>query len=560
MNLKKSFQRRNNICSRSVQKYFFYLVVILYCYGNVIAQDLLSKDFPTLNSIYKADSKRADYIIVLDQSGSMKSYWQNVKNGVSALIKSLPNEDYVSVLGFSSECQSLVVPRKLNESSKNELISQITQIPNPTGRKTDLFEAIDKTLDEVNRPNSNELKFVFFLTDYINDPPNNTKWNSTNIHLLKEKYLRVVDQSERLLKLYALQLPLDIEAGKDYEKFANIFHSIASPIFLNQNTLIEWFERLRTEIEREKLRLLVEKDLKNTIAIEKIYSATSIIEKDSHIKLEIRNNSRLDLNLDSLSIITSQYGNLTKTFSEESIESGSTSEFKIELNEHIKSLPGFISTEHEIIINEIKVFVSSGETVEFGKLNLDPSIVFIDNNSKPLRVIIGYTYFHIILLLIVVGFLFWFLFYPCLKPVWLFNKRNIKVSMDINDKIVELNTREFKTNKNIQSFDNNIIVSDPQSQTGIRDEFRFKINFVAKKSKCIIRKPKPGTYVSVELPEDADYTFSLIDKVRGKGKEYRLSKELTSEPIDFRDGVRIESVKFNLGESYKLKIIINTKS
>jgi len=129
--------------------------------------------------------------------------------------------------------------------------------------------------------------------------------------------------------------------------------------------------------------------------------------------------------------------------------------------------------------------------------------------------------------------------------------------MDLNDKIVELNERELITNRKSISFDNNIIVEDPLTQTGLRNLFIFKANFVVKKPKCLIRRPKAGTYVSIELPENVNYSFTLIENASGKGKEYVLGKELTSEPIDISKGIRLEAYKQEVGQSYKLRITIN---
>jgi hypothetical protein len=524
-------------------------------FSYVFPQNNLSKDFPVLNKTYQADAKRADYIIVLDQSGSMQQYWGNVKTSLSTLIGFLPDEDYLSILGFSSQCQPLVIPAKLSSDTKRSLIEQLKQLPLPTGpsaQRTDLYEAIDKTLEEINRPNSNELKFIFFLTDYINDPPSNTKWNNSNIHLLNEKYIRVVDQSKRLLKLYALQLPLDINAGRDYDQFSSIFHTISSPIFLTQNTLVEWFERLRTEIEREKLRLIVEKDLKYAVTVEGISSSTSIIEENSHVGLTLKNNSRLNLYIDSVAIFTNEYGQLSASFSDYSLEPNSISDLTVDLNENIKSLPGLVSKKYPFTVDVIKVFVSTKEKVEFGKLNLESSMLFADNNKKEIEIILGFSYTQTIILIIILIAILCFLFCPCLKPVWLFNKKTINVSMYLNEKIVELNESVFASSKNSVSI-NNSIIKDPV----IRNIFNFRIDFVPRKPKCVIRRPKGGTYVYMDSTDSFELVESLTDETnrRSLGKE----NPKYDKPVEFKNGIRIFSAKLYQASNHKLEISISTQ-
>lgn len=530
------------------------LVIIIFNFS-FPAQTLLQKDFPVLNKVYQAENKRADYIIVIDQSGSMKNYWSNVKRGISALINSLPNEDYVSILGFSAMCQPLVVPRRLESVSKNELISQIKSLPNPVGQKTDFYEAIDKTLDEINRPNSNELKFLFFITDFINDPPTTTRWNNTNIYLLKDKYERIIGQTNRLLKLYALQLPLEINAGKDYDKFASIFHTISSPIFLNQSTLIEWFDRMKAEIEREKLRMLVENDLKSAIEIVAFENSISPINKNSHFNIQLKNKSMMPVEIDSIVVLTEEYGKI-QTGLKEVTSSNEEIELKLELNNEMLSQKGTFFTRYPFKIKSFEIHTSAKEITEFGKLNLNQSNVYKIDKQISSSFLVGFNYWQFLIAITIIILLFYYFFYPCLKPVWLFDKKNIRVSMDLNDQIVELSTTEFVTNKKKISFDNNIIVEDPQSQTGKRQIFKFTINFITQKPKCIIRKPKAGTYVSVDGSEN-NYDFKLFEKV--KNKEIRLSSNITSEPIDFREGITIEATKLELGMSNKLKININPK-
>ncbi len=539
-------------------KQLFQITLFLFVINAIVfPQSILQKDFPVLNKIYQADNKRADYVIVIDQSASMKNYWTNVKNGIGALIKSLPDEDYVSILGFSSQCQTLVVPRKLNQSSKNELIAQINQLPNPTGQKTDLFEAIDKTLDEINRPNSNDLKFLFFITDFINDPPSNTRWNNTNIHSLKEKYERIVGQTERLLKLYALQLPLEINAGRDYDRFANIFHTISSPIFLNQSTLLEWFDRLKAEIEREKLRMIVENDIKDAIKISYLENSISLIEKDSYFNLNILNKSLLPLHIDSVVISSKEYGKIQSSgLMDEALPNESLT-LKIPLNREMLLNEGIFCPKYPVTVENFEIFTSTKEVNEFGKLNLNPTKIFIIEKPLSLTFLLGFNCWQILIAAILLLALLFYLFYPCLKPVYLFDKKILRIFMDLNDRIVELSRRDLIPNTKSTYIDQNLIVEDPEVQTGIREIFQFKIYFVVQKPKCIIRKPKPGTYIKVDdIPAGASYSFKVIDTASGKGNETTLSGQLTNNPIDFRRGVRIEATKYELGNSYKLKITL----
>lgn len=535
------------------------LIVTLFNAITVNSQSILQRDFPNLNNTYRADSKRADYVIIIDQSGSMKGYWQNVKNGLIALIRFLPDEDYVSVLGFSSKCQSLVVPRKLNQSSKAELISQINQLADPNGQRTDLFEAIDKTLDEINRPNSNELKFLFFITDYVNDPPSNTNWNNSNIHLLKEKYERIIGQTNRLLKLYALQLPLDINAGRDYDKFSNIFHTISSPIFINQSTLLEWFERLRAEIERDKLRMIVENDIKDALEISNLENSISLIEKNSRFNLNVLNKSLLTLNIDSVVLYSEEYGKIQSSRFMAEVLPNEALNLQITLNREMLLSEGTFCQSYPITVKSFEIYSSTKEVTEFGKLNLSPTKVYTIDKPYSLSFLVGFNCWQLLIATIIIILLLYYLFYPCLKPVWLFGGKGIKITIDINDKIVELEKSYFPSSKNPLRL-SNAIIKISQEQPDLRNIFNFNIVFEPKKPKCIIRKPQAGTYVRLEKVDSSDGrnndSYDLYESASGNANRIILGTEPTDKPINFSNGIRIEASKDYLGEKKKLKIVI----
>lgn len=514
------------------------------------SQSILKNDFPVLSNIYEPGNKKADFIIAIDESGSMKPYWDNLIKGVSALVEYLPDDDYLSILGFASFTRPLLVPSVINTQIKTEIRNQIEKLPPPNGPysiKTDLFEAIDKVLDEINRPNSNELKFVFFISDYINDPPVNTRWKINNISLLNEKYDRVVNIAERPLKLYALQLPLEIQAGKDYDKFANIFQTFASPIMLTQTTLFDWFERMRAEIEREKLRLMIETDLKNAVVVTDLSITTNLLMKDSHLTIEIQNVSKLNLRIDSVMIITDKYGVLKKIFTDFSIQSNSKDIVNIELNEAMKSLPGIVSTKYPLTINEIRIFTSSDEKTEFGKLNMKSEMVYSDKVERDIDVIIGYSYLQAGLAVLILLIILWYLFYPCLKPVWLFDRNNANVSLYINEKIIEITHTMIETSKDSVSI-SNAVIKDPN----LSKIFDFTLNFQPKTPKCVIRRPIAGTYVYVKSVDSFTIVPSNLDI--SEQKTIGASESKLDKPVFFKYGCRIFCEKMHNAKRYKLEI------
>src|SRR5207248_684459 len=74
----------------------------------------------------------------------------------------------------SADCNTdLPIPSTMidSSSSRADIKNSIGRLCKPNGATTDLGEAVTKTLKELNLPGGNSLKIVFFFTDFIHEPP-----------------------------------------------------------------------------------------------------------------------------------------------------------------------------------------------------------------------------------------------------------------------------------------------------------------------------------------------------------------------------------------------------
>jgi hypothetical protein len=219
-----------------------------------VSVGLLKKDFPSLWERFgkRAEQQRADYVIAVDVSGSMKRFRDNVVSSASDFLEALPDGDYVSLISFGTEAAISGVPTTVNSSTRSSLRQALAAMQF-NERDTDL-EAMSKLiLDELNRPGGSDLKFVFVFTDFDHDPPR-ARRGLENWEALAERFRR--EQAGRNVDFYGMKLQLAPNSGRDLPRIQEVFPAV-QVIPVNPATLGGWFERRKAEILRDRLRHIV---------------------------------------------------------------------------------------------------------------------------------------------------------------------------------------------------------------------------------------------------------------------------------------------------------------
>lgn len=221
-------------------------------------------DLPTLKRLFTLSEQHADYVLILDSSGSMKPLWPAVLRGAETFLEAIPDGEHVSIVFFDSRAtKSRVLPRTLKGPNRGDLVRELRALPSPTGAHTDLGYALEESISELSRPGANKLQFVFFLSDFAHDPAPDSGYRSrdTNAAPWQELARRQrLSAGDRLLQTFALLLPLGGELGRDLPLVESVLGSLERISVGSPATLEEWFRQRRAEIERDKLRILVRAD------------------------------------------------------------------------------------------------------------------------------------------------------------------------------------------------------------------------------------------------------------------------------------------------------------
>lgn len=234
-------------------------------------------DVPQLKQIFGPAAEKADYVMVIDTSGSMGAFWDAVVSGVVEFVDALPEGDHVSTILFDREASnSRILPRTVTPRTKEALRQELERLPVPSGRRTDLGRALDAVVGELGRPEGSLLQFVFLFSDFVHQPPDDSEFRTRDPQAASWQQLarrmRLVTQ-DRLVQSFGLMLPLSEEAGRDLPLVRHVLDRIES-VSVDRDTLREWFVRRRAEIERDKLRALVDQELARGFSVDLASTST----------------------------------------------------------------------------------------------------------------------------------------------------------------------------------------------------------------------------------------------------------------------------------------------
>jgi hypothetical protein len=250
-------------------------ILLLSCPSTCPAQDdslPLHDDFPTLTQRFNQQSEPLDYVIAIDRSRSMKSYWNRVSKGLIEFVKVLQDGDHVSIVLFGDSAtgklpanaciRNFAIPGKLISSAqvKSDIAQEIRSLCEPDGDNTDIGEALEKTLGELNRPGGHTLKIVFFFTDFKHEPKSTSRYAnkySGTEDIWQQLYERRRNElSGKVVLSYAMLLNTGNDTGRDLKLGRVVFPDLEQ-VAVNQSSLEDYFTRIKSEWLRDRLKVAV---------------------------------------------------------------------------------------------------------------------------------------------------------------------------------------------------------------------------------------------------------------------------------------------------------------
>ncbi len=489
-------------------------------------------EFPNLMKFYKSGSIRSDFILVVDRSGSMRKYWDPVKNSLIDFIDALPDGDYISVIGFDSSARQLVIPRKITAESRKSLLSDLSDLKMPDGKYTNLFSSVEYALDEINRPGSSDLNFLVYFTDFVNSPPPDANWNDKYLYELNEKYKNVVEKTGRILKVFAVQLPLSKSAGADIRKFSFVFGDKIDRFIADRRSLADWFERVKEELRGEKLKLAIKQDLKN------IFEINDVDASGNDFILSLKNKARMPVKIKKISIDCRDHGLSSEKLNNLQLNPGESRNITIPFNKELSNLGGMIESEYSLHISKVIIESGFNDSTELAKLDIDAAKTVTVDYDSGLIIFRGFPIIYAIV--IAAGIILFVSFYPVwkkwLRREWAFNRNKFQVLINFNGLPVRLKKDIFLTNRRVIIANGNL----REENDKIID---FNLYITPKVPAIFSDKPERGTYITYECHAP----FDAVCIRNGEIVKERLNKgrDIFEKPAEFDKDMKITATFIN---------------
>lgn len=164
---------------------------------------------PAVRESYWIQSKKSQYVFVLDYSGSMKNknVFEALKNSLETILyKQVNIGDRVSVIQFASDAKILISNHEITKNADRDAVWNVIQKIRPTGAWTDIAEGYRASVEEMQKLqglNPHFKSYLMVFTDNIDDPPPH---KAVTIQRSFDQYMNLWKQFQGL-KTYLAESP-----------------------------------------------------------------------------------------------------------------------------------------------------------------------------------------------------------------------------------------------------------------------------------------------------------------------------------------------------------------
>ena len=217
---------------------------------------------PMLCERARLDTLRASYLLLVDESGSMRGRWPAVKAALAEFVSAIADGDQLEVRTFAGTVRTLIPPTPASDPTRANWQARLAGLPDPAGANTDLGLAAASVNEALRSAPTDRLYFVFLLTDGQHDPPAPVSasgfpgsWSPT--------WQKLSGEAQTLTSARPASVSLlRLSETADRSMLARVFEGLVVTDAIGPDALRAWFTDARRSVAVRKLRLAIDQELK----------------------------------------------------------------------------------------------------------------------------------------------------------------------------------------------------------------------------------------------------------------------------------------------------------
>jgi hypothetical protein len=296
----------------------------------------------------------------------------------------------------------------------------------------------------------------------------------------------------------------------------------------------EWFDRLSMEISREKLKLLLQDDLKSFLHVER--AAMS----GNNIEILVQNKLGIPFFLDRVDLISQESGlTVSGELSGIEIPAQGSRMIPISISSYLQKEQSFLE-KSVIVKNPVITLNGNFPTVsnELGLLNIPDKQTVSIPLDQSLKVKVGLRFWQAAIILLALALLLYFIYSTWIKSEWLFGKKAFRLTISMDGKLLGNSTKTYQiTRKPLiinQSFINHSDV--PAEKEKMVSTLNFNVYLDPVKPRFPSFSPRRGTYISAES-STGRFKINKMEKGKMTVSAIPSGRTLHAEKLSIYKGV-----------------------
>lgn len=134
---------------------------------------------PELVAAFRRDPPAADFIFLLDTSGSLLPGASAAREDIARFVEtSIPTGDSVEIVAIHTRPTDALPTERVDDAGRAGLAARIRALELTTARDQDLGSGLAFVADRLNRATGGASQFVFAMSNFCHDPSIASKWDS----------------------------------------------------------------------------------------------------------------------------------------------------------------------------------------------------------------------------------------------------------------------------------------------------------------------------------------------------------------------------------------------